>query len=67
MGYNKADGNGKSEAKGKEKVLKSSLGCFICDGKHFARDCLMRAQLSAISMEKDGMAYINPIHVLNTK
>nr|TKS00558.1 hypothetical protein D5086_0000181890 [Populus alba] len=29
-----ADGNGKLEAKGKEKVSKSSSGCFICDGKY---------------------------------
>jgi hypothetical protein len=64
-----ADGNGKSEAKGKEKVSKSSSGCFICEGKHVARDCLLRAQLSVISVEKDGegTAYVNPIHVLNTK
>jgi len=64
-----ADGNGKSEAKVKEKVSKSSSGCFICEGKHFARDCPLRAQLSAISMEKDGegTAYVNLIRVLNTK
>jgi len=48
-----ADNNGKSEAKGKEKVSKSSSGCFICEGKYFARDCSLRAQLSAISVEKE--------------
>ena len=33
------DDNGKLQVKGKEKVLKSSLGCFIYEGKHFAKDC----------------------------
>jgi hypothetical protein len=63
------DDNGKSEAKGKEKVSKSSSGCFICKGKHFARDWPLRAQLSAISVEKDGegTTYVNPICVLDTK
>jgi hypothetical protein len=64
-----ADGNGKLEAKGKEKVSKSSSGCFIYEGKHVARDCPLRAQLSVISVEKDGegTTYVNPIRVLNTK
>ncbi|KAI5563610.1 hypothetical protein BDE02_14G002400 [Populus trichocarpa] len=59
----RADGNGKSEAKGKEKVSESCLGCFICEGKHFTRDCPLRAQFSATSVEKDGegSAYVNPI------
>jgi hypothetical protein len=39
-----ADGNGKSEAKRKEKVPKSSSGYFFCEGKHFARDYPKRAQ-----------------------
>ena len=43
---NQADGNGKLEAKGKEKVSKSSSGYFICDGKHFARDCPPRDPLA---------------------
>uniref|UniRef100_U5GSF6 Eukaryotic translation initiation factor 3 subunit G N-terminal domain-containing protein n=1 Tax=Populus trichocarpa TaxID=3694 RepID=U5GSF6_POPTR len=39
----RADGNGKSEAKGKEKVSESCLGCFICEGKHFTRDCPLKS------------------------
>ena len=61
--------NGKSEAKGREKVLKSSSCCFICKCKHFARDYPKSAQLSAICVEKDGgeITYVNPIRVLDTE
>jgi hypothetical protein len=38
-------------------------------GKYFARECSLKAQFSAISVEKDeeGTTYVNPIRVLNTK
>ena len=62
-----ADGNGKSKAMGEEKVSKSSSGYFICEGKHFEKECPNRAQLSSISVERGTkeMTYGNPMCVLD--
>ncbi|GFS41746.1 hypothetical protein Acr_00g0076210 [Actinidia rufa] len=34
--------------KGKRNGDKPKLSCFLCDGNHFARDCLQRAKLAAL-------------------
>ena len=48
-----------------------SLGCFICDGPHRARDCLKKEKLNAI-IAKDGennetkaLTRANPLQFLN--
>jgi hypothetical protein len=64
-----AENTKNSKVKANGKGLKSNLQCFICKGNHFANECPLKAQLSAIFKEKDGegMTYVNLIRVLSTK
>jgi hypothetical protein len=74
-------GGGASKAavanKGKAKFMsaqgkgtKPNFTCFICDGPHFAKECLKRENLNAIwardsDEDERVVTHVNPIHILN--
>jgi hypothetical protein len=52
------------------KGTKPNFTCFICDGPHFAKECLKRENLNAIwardsDEDERVVTHVNPIHILN--